>query len=399
MNRILLLTEVFPPMVGGSGRWLWELHRRLPEGRVVAAAGEHPDQERFDAGHRLRVIRMPLALPSWGLLHPGAIRRHWALVQRLQQIVRSEAITVVHCGKCLPEGLLALELQVLSGVPFICFVHGEELKLALQSRELTWWTRRVLGASSHLISNSHNTAQILREDWGIPFERIIVMHPGVDAERFRPATRDAEIRARFGWNGRPVLLTVGRLQKRKGHDRLIEALPTIKDAFPGILYSILGDGEERTSLEGLVDRCGVRDHVQFLGECDDSILLNAYQQCDVFILPNRSIGDDIEGFGMVLVEAQACGKPVVAGASGGTVETMIDHQTGYIIDCEDPGRIASCVVELLGDQERVRAMGIEARRWVVDRFDWEMLGRHAEQFFQVGIDRGVSVHPGGTVSS
>ena len=239
-------------------------------------------------------------------------------------------------------------------------------------------------ARSAVIANSRTTEQLLREQWGLPAERVRVLHPGVDTERFRPAPRDWATRERLGWGDRPVVLTVGRLQKAKGHDRMIPAVGTLRESIPEILYAIAGDGQERQALEALVAELGLGDHVQFLGAPDEDDLVRCYQQCDLFVLPNRRVGGDVEGFGIVLLEAQACGKAVVAGAAGGTAETMRAPETGLVVPCESPVEIAGVVLELLNDPGRRAAMGMAAREWVVERFDWTVLGRQAEGLLRLG---------------
>jgi phosphatidylinositol alpha-1,6-mannosyltransferase len=221
------------------------------------------------------------------------------------------------------------------------------------------------------------------DEWNLDSDRIRLLHPGVDTTRFVPAASQASIRAQLGWSDRSVVLTVGRLQKRKGHDQMILALSAIRRAIPDILYAIVGDGEERQPLQDLVERTGLGDHVQFMGEPDDRELVRCYQQCDLFVLPNRQVGKDIEGFGMVLLEAQACGKPVVAGASGGTAETMRIPQTGYVVPCDTPDQLGVLVIRLLQDFELRRQMGCSAREWVVERFDWQSLVRQAAQMFRL----------------
>jgi phosphatidylinositol alpha-1,6-mannosyltransferase len=291
---------------------------------------------------------------------------------------------MVHCGRPLPEGVMGLALRALTGVPFLCYVHGEDVGTASTSREQSWLIRRVFGRAACVLANSRNTARILREQWGLAPQRLAVLHPGVDTGRFVPAGRSPAVRRRLGWGERPVVLTAGRLQKRKGQDHMIRALPAVRRAFPDVLYAVVGGGEERAALEGLAAREGVAAHVQFLGEVADAELIRCYQQCDLFALPNRQVGRDIEGFGMVLLEAQACGRPVLAGASGGTAETMRVPETGRVVCCEDPGRLAAAVVELLGDPGRLDRMGAAGRRWVVERFDWDALGRQARRLFRHG---------------
>ncbi len=380
--KILLITEVFPPKTGGSGRWFWEIYRRLPRETIVVAAGETPRQEDFDRTHEMPVNRLPIALPSWGILNIQALRGYLRIIRQLRQLIATEDIKVIHSGKCLPEGLIALWLSRLTGLPYLCYVHGEEMNAATQSRELTWLSRKVLRRAEILIANSQNTMRILEKDWGVLTRRIRVLHPGVDTKQFAPATeQSSELRAPLGWGGRPVILTVGRLQKRKGHDRMILALGKIREAIPDVLYAIVGDGSERPYLDELVVREGLHNHVQFLGEQDDELLVRCYQQCDLFVLPNRQVGRDIEGFGIVLLEAQACGKPVVAGASGGTAETMRIPETGRVVPCDGPDELAAVIIELLSDRNRLARMGVAARRWTVERFDWEALSRQARHLF------------------
>src|SRR5262245_2862032 len=163
----LLITEIFPPKVGGSGRWLWEIYRRLPRADYLVAAGEHARQTDFDSTHDLRLVRLPLTLRSWGVLGWSHLRDYWGPVRALTRLVRTEGVRAVHAGKCRPEGLMALALSWRTGVPFACYVHGEDMTMATTSRELTWLTRRVVRRAAFLIANSHNTSRILRDDWGV----------------------------------------------------------------------------------------------------------------------------------------------------------------------------------------------------------------------------------------
>lgn len=378
---MLLLTGVFPPKTGGSGRWFWEIYRRLPRDRFVIAAGEDPRQEAFDRTHDLRLVRVPLSMSDWGMRNPAGLRGYWRAFRAVRRIVKAEGIGEIHCGACLPDGWVGWLLRRVTGTPYVCYMHGEELNYAGSSRELGWMAGRVLSGAKYLIANSWNTERILREEWGISPERIRVLHPGVDTERFAPAARDEAVRQRLGWGDRPVILTVGRLQKRKGHDMMIRALGAIRQQRPDVLYSIVGDGDERATLEELVRTEGLESHVEFRGEPNDAELVQCYQQCDVFVLANRQIGGDIEGFGMVLLEAQACGKPVIAGASGGTAETMQAPDTGRLVNCDGPEKLAETVAEFLRDEALRQETGRLARRWVVETFDWAALTRQACSMF------------------
>lgn len=380
--KILLLAQVFPPQTGGSGRWLWELYRRLDSMDVHVAAAETPGDATFDAASALPVSRLPLQFRNWGIVDPRGLARYWRAFGRLSSLVARLRPDILHCGKCLPEGLLAVALSRRHGVPFSCYAHGEELTLASTSSELRWLTRLVLEASSQVIANSSFTRQVLTGEWGISPSKVVVMHPGVDTRLFTPAAPDASVRSRLGWTGRQVVLTVGALQKRKGQDTMIRALPSIRASCPNVLYAIAGEGWERAYLEHLVDELNVRDAVQFLGTPADDELVTCYQQCDLFALPNRQIGWDVEGFGMALVEAQACGKPVIAGNSGGTADTLRAGVTGELVDATSPDAVADAVVRLLTDRPRAELMGTHARTWAVERFGWGHMVEQATLLFE-----------------
>ncbi len=388
--QVVLLTEIFPPQSGGSGRWFWETYRRMNSQYVRIVAGNYAGSEEFDQTHQVRLQRIPLAFPETGTLSFAGITNYWKVVRQLLAMHRQTPIGMLHCGRCITEGWVGWLFRQLTGVPYLCYVHGEDVNVSrepgalgvMSSRQHRWMGRQVLRGAKTLIANSDNSRRILEHTWGIPSSRIHVVNPGVDTSRFYPVAPNADIRTMLGWGDRPVVLTVGRLQKRKGHDMLIRALPAIRSQCRDVLYVIVGDGEELRSLQELANNLGLTDAVQFRTRTNDEELIHCYQQCDLFVLPNRTIGHDIEGFGMVLVEAQACGKPVIAGDSGGTRETMCVPETGRIVPCEGGAELAEAVAELLANPQRRREMGIEAADWVRRQFAWETVVRRMEQVFR-----------------
>ena len=212
-----------------------------------------------------------------------------------------------------------------------------------------------------------------------------VVNPGVDASYFVPVGCDPAVRGRLGWGQRPVLLTVGRLQARKGQDRVIQALPKVIQAVPDLVYAIVGDGSEKERLVKLVEGFGLQDSVRFYSDCDDATVLAMYQQSDLFILANRQIGSDVEGFGMVLLEAAACAKPTLAGNSGGTKEAIVDGTTGRVIDGDDSEAVATAIIDLLSSPTIAQSMGAAGRRRVEAEFDWPILAAKVGQAF--GLDK------------
>jgi phosphatidylinositol alpha-1,6-mannosyltransferase len=381
MRKTLLLSEIFPPLKGGSGRWFWEIYTRLPNDKVVIAAGETDAADDFDQQHDLNCYRLPLSSCSWGMKSLTGLRFYWRVLTQVLSLVKKERIEVIHCGRCLPEGFIGFLVSKLKGIPYICYIHGEDVETAATSRELSWIVKKALGGASKLIANSQNTANILLNTWHTDPAKTFVVNPGVDSQQFVPAPENDDIKQSLGWNDRKVILTVGRLQERKGHDMLIRALPAIIARHPDVLYAIIGNGDQKAKLQALVEQLQLHGHVMFMTELSDEQMIHCYQQCDVFVLPNRTVGRDIEGFGMVLVEAQACGKPVIAGDSGGTAETMLLGETGFIVDCTHPEQLANRVNKLLGDSVTRQKMGQAGRLHVQQTLDWAVLSEKLSLHF------------------
>jgi phosphatidylinositol alpha-1,6-mannosyltransferase len=382
MSKTLLISEIFPPIHGGSGRWFWELYSRLPRDEYLIVAGESAETTEFDKTHDLNINRINLTSPSWGIRSKSGLAFYWRTFWQLKKLIKQHNITRIHCGRCLPEGVMGWLLSIFTGISFICYVHGEDVETASTSRELSWLVRKVLNRASTLISNSKNTANILINNWSANSDKVVVLNPGCDTNRFVPAEHNQKIKNSLEWGENKVILTVGRLQKRKGHDVMIAALPAIKEHIPDILYAIVGNGEEKESLQALVTSLGLEENVLFHAEINDKQMIQCYQQCDVFVLPNRTEGNDIEGFGMVLVEAQSCAKPVIAGDSGGTKETMIIGETGFIVDCTQPKNIADRITELLQSPEKCAQLGAAGRVHVVKTLDWKVHTEKALTLFK-----------------
>lgn len=385
MEKTLLISEIFPPVHGGSGRWFWELYSRLPREDYFIAAGHSNEAEKFDKSHDLNVQRLELSSTSWGIRSIKGLKYYWNGFTALKKLRETNHIGVIHCGRCLPEGVFGYLFLKLYSIPYLCYIHGEDIETASSSRELSFIVNKVLKNARILICNSNNTRQILLNNWNTDPDKTLVLNPGVDSNKFVPAKYDESFRNKLKWANRPVILTVGRLQQRKGQDMLIKALPALKEVFPNILYAVIGGGDEKQALEESVKRLDLQQQVMFMSEIDDHEMIQCYQQCTIFALPNRTIDRDIEGFGMVLVEAQSCGKPVIAGDSGGTAETMLIGETGYIVDCTRPEPIAVKLIELLSDSEKLLIMGRKARTHVAESLDWEAHTIKARKIFDLKL--------------
>ena len=381
MKKTLLLTENFPPKEGGSGRWFWELYSRLPNDKVLIVANDTPEGREFDKTHELDIVRIELESTEWGLASTKGLGFYWETIRKVLKLIKEHDIEEVHCGRVIPEGVIARALKLLAGARYNCFVHGEDVETAATSREHSLIVKNVCKNASMLICNSENTANIVRKLGFDSGSKCEVLHPGVDTSRFEVAAPDTSFRQKMGWSGKRVLLTVGRLQRRKGQDFLIKSMPALLKEFPDLFYAVVGRGECYDELISLVDQHKLHDNVCVYPDMDDEALIKCYQQCDIFILPNRTIGNDIEGFGMVLVEAQVCGKPVIAGDSGGTRETMNIGKTGHIIDCSSTENLLNGLSPILRNPEIVDGE-VNIADYAKNRFNWDQHVAKAKRLFK-----------------
>jgi phosphatidylinositol alpha-1,6-mannosyltransferase len=374
---IVLLTEVYPPAIGGSGTLLENLYCRL--GGTTVHVLTHGEGSRVQRGLEVDTVRM--GAPTWGVFEPASFRRHLRVAGAVNRL-RRPGHTVVHCAKALPEGLSARFASWRGGGPYVCWVHGEELGHMSTSNELTWLARRVYQGATAVFANSENSRQLLTAGWGVPDSRVHVIHPGVDVDRFRPDVNGTAERARIGaCPGDVVFLSVGRLDRRKGHDMALRALARVRRVLPAIKYGIVGDGPQRAGLEALAAEVGVADLVHFAGAVGEADLPAWYAASDVFLMPNRADGVDFEGFGIVFLEAAAAGKPSIGGRSGGVVEAIDDGITGLLVDGTSEESLATAMIQLASSPAARLSIGGAGRQRVLESFTW-----------QVGASRVAEIH-------
>jgi len=378
-GKYILLSEIFPPKTGGSGRWFWDLYTRLDKDKVIVVTDRVDDTGSIDNHPGLMVHRIPLSSKSWGILSFSGLSFYVSVIWQVLKLVRKHNIESIHCGRTLPEGIVGLTVKLLTGTPYLCYVHGEDIEMCWSSREFIFLINAVLRKASILICNSENSATLLRKWKDIDNHKIRVLYPGVDASTFCPASGKQS--SQLIDPAKKVILTVSRLQPRKGHDVLIRAMPAILKRHPDAHYIIIGSGQQYDYLAGLIKELALERHVSLLGECTDDEILQWYRRSDLFVLPNRQVGNDVEGFGIVLLEAQACATAVVAGDSGGTRETLEVGKTGYILDCRDPQALITTISDLFDHPEKLAAMGENGRNLVLSKFNWPRVIDSAQYIF------------------
>ncbi len=378
---LALLTENFPPALGGSSALFAQIYQRLPLPGAVVIAAREAGAASAESWGQARVVRTLDRMPTWGVAG-------WRGYRAMTRALRAESVgpdTVIHCGRALPEGLAARLWSARAGSPYVCWVHGEELGYAAQSRELTWWMRHVHRHAAALLANSDNSRRLLQQV-GVPADRIHVVHPGVVATA-PDADAVSGLRRRLVGPDGLLLLSVGRLERRKGHDLVIKALPAVRHRHPGLRYVVVGDGAERARLEALAAEVGVGDQVLFEGAVAADALPGYYAACDLFVLPNRAIGGDVEGFGMVFLEAASAGRAAIGGNSGGVPEAIAAGQTGTLVSGEDVGELERAIEALLSDPHRRAQMGELGRARVRAEFTWDSAARQVLAVHQAVAER------------
>jgi len=377
--RILVLTEHFVPAKGGSITWMLNTYSRFDPREVMVVASPQEGDTYVDQGLPFRVVRIPMLMADWDPTVPASLVRYLRIMWCVYRQCRTHRLQQIHCTKVFPEGLVAWILRWCYGLPYLLYAHGEEILTALTSRKLAWLLPRIYRGAAAIIANSHHTKTLL-QDIGVDASRIHVIHPGVHMQSFCASSEAVQrIRQKHHLGTVPVLLTVGRMQRRKGQDRVIQALPRIRQSLPQVKYVMVGTGEDLASLTTLAHELGVQDSVVFAGSVLDQELAAYYAACDVFIMPNRQIDSDIEGFGIVYLEAGAAGKPVIGGKSGGTDDAIVDGVTGIRVDGNSSVEIADAVIDLLAAPDRAKTMGLRGRQRVESEFAWDAIVARTQQ--------------------
>lgn len=377
-SRILVVSEIFPPTIGGSGVMMHGIYSRVRNADVtVLADGGGPGLATRSVEDGMTVLRQAIATRNWGVLTVAGIRQRVQLAWAIHRLLKRRD-GIVHCARALPEGVAAMIARWFGGPPYICWTHGEDLVSALASREFTQLTRAVFRGAEAAIASSRNTAAML-DRFQVPSDKRHVVYPAVDASRFHPAVDGSAVRGRYASPDDVLLLSVGRLQRRKGHDVAIQAVAVLRDALPHLRYVIVGDGEERERLERLTDEHQIRDRVFFAESVGDADLPAYYAASDIFLLPNRIDNGDIEGFGIVFLEASAAGKPTIGGRSGGVPEAVEHGVTGVLVDGANVHEVADAIRTLARAPAVRREMGIAGRARVIDRFTWARAAQSMEE--------------------
>lgn len=374
--RVLVVTNDFPPKVGGVNQYVADLMRRFPPGEVIIFASTWPGAEAFDAAFPQRVVRWPMRS-----MYPTAPVRH-----RIVELIEAERPDVILFGASAPLALMGRSLHRRTGVPYAAFTHGVEI-----------WAGQVPVTRGLLAQvGRHATLLTAVSQWAVDElrgvvgsgPRIELLPPGVDRDRFHTGIPDEVVRRRHGLDGHPVICCVSRLTLRKGQDKVIRAMPWILAEFPEARFLVVGTGPDLDRLTGLAARKGVADRVVFVGEVGWEVLPAYFRAGDVFAMPcrTRKLGLEVEAFGAVFLQASAVGRPCVAGDSGGAPEAVLHGETGLVVDGNEVDEVAEAILELLREPEKAAKLGAAGADRVRRDFTWDALSARLRRLLIDALD-------------
>ena len=383
MAKTFLLTGEFPPMQTGIARMMGEVARRYPRGELLVSTGQHRDSQDSDIRFSGAVVdRLPL--PSKALRNLAGLL-FWS--RRVASLARQHKPRFAWCDSIRPCTYPAKWMHERVGTKYGVFVHGGDLLKELHAIHHSRFARKtakaLLGSAVAVVANSQWTREqaqkVLRELGLDPLAETVRLVPlGTDPEQFRPGVDTRAVRERYGVNGPPGswALTVARLEPYKGVDMALRAVAQCRNEGVEVNYLVVGSGKKRKEYQRLAEELGIADHVRFVGNVPEAELPAVFNLANVYVgVSRRADGSRVEGFGVALAEASACGLPVIAGQSGGLAEAVRDGETGFVVNPDGPEPVAAALKRLFGDQLLARRLGQAGRKAIETYYNWDRVIR------------------------
>ena len=364
------MTDDFLPHRGGSRIVYHNICDRIVDNPLCMMTRWVEGCEEFDraAAYRIERVRVPL-LNTASAVGAEELALYIPFLCAGIAEVRRMRPDILHCGEPLANGLVGFLIRKMFGIPYVIWLHDNPFGPVSRLR---YPLKRFLCIHADGIAACCNYARDAIIGEGYAGERVELINPGVDTSVFRPSGAGEKVRARLGLGKKKVLLTLSRLLPHKGQDMVIRALPRLLSRYPDLVYLIGGAGPHLEALGELARSVGVEDRVIFAGFVPQDEIADYYNACDLFIMLNREVdGLSWEGFGIVFIEASACGKPVIGGRAGGVTDSIRDGETGLLVDPENLDEIVKSVDAIIGDGELARRMGAAGLEWAGSGFSWE----------------------------
>ncbi|WP_405131593.1 glycosyltransferase family 4 protein [Paenibacillus sp. FSL H8-0317] len=379
MNKVFVAID-FPPEKGGIHDYAYGLISQIPAEETTVLTNKIRDvaeSEQFDRKADFEIIRKRIFWNSNKLL---LILSQLILVFQLIILNWRKKTDEIHFVNIFPVGIAGPFMKTIFGVKYFPYVHGLDV-MGMVNSKLFPLLLFILRRSDKVIANSQYTKSKLVE-LGIPELQIVIIPPGLNVSKLNSDSGlHEDIRDKYDLDGKKVMITVSRLVERKGHDVTLKAISHVIARIPNLKYLICGDGPYKGQLEQLVSEYGLDSVVVFTGGITDHELHQIYECSDLFIMPSRDIKEkgDVEGFGIVFLEANYYRLPVIAGNSGGIPDAVKDKITGYLVDPMDEKEIANRIEELITDEGLARTMGNNGYEWVINHCLWSHRGQLLKQ--------------------
>jgi phosphatidylinositol alpha-1,6-mannosyltransferase len=379
MLTTLLITSDFLPMTSGISCQLYYTWRLLPKDKVIILAPKLKGAGLIDKQMPVKIIRRIFPVSNVSLL--ARLVKMSLLPFYVALLIKKFNITKLHCSAPMSTGFCGLILKKIMKMPYVVYVYGGEITKYTKFKPSLFFMKSILFNAERIIANSNYSAGEFIDYFHIPKERFIVVNPGVDTNKFVPGQRLKILEDKYNLRDKKVILTVARLAERKGYDMVLKALPEVIKEIPDLVYLIVGSGSDEKKLKKLTQDLKLTDKVIFTGFIRDDEIVSYYQACDLFVMPNREtkgVLEAIEGFGISFIEANACGKAVIGGKSGGVTDSIEDGKTGMLVDPLSQKDIASAIIKLLKDEQLSKKMGEYARMRAEKYFKWDNLSKKLE---------------------
>ncbi len=386
MNKpnVLIFSEDFPPKDGGIAQWAMGVARSFHKFGFKLTVLTRFWSDEFAARQQQELYPIAYARGTyWKKLRTFYARK--ALKEQIE--LGNKPDVIIATTSNIARGLLGLVKS--SRAALVVVVHGLEVTRKMNGVKQAI-LKKTLHAADRVVAVSRFTAESVVERYQLPESKIFVLPNGVDPEVYYPTDVPKAFKEKLGIEGKRVILTLARLQERKGHDKVIEALPAVLEKVPHAIYLVSGksQGNYYERLVALVERLGVKDAVKFIGYVQQEDMNLMYNSCDVYIMPSREIQSqgDTEGFGITYLEANACAKPVIGGRSGGVVDAVLENETGFLVPPSDVKAISESLITLLTNDTLANKMGKQARKRVETEFSWENISqRLAEELHRLNV--------------
>jgi phosphatidylinositol alpha-1,6-mannosyltransferase len=373
-NKFILFTLEFPPQNGGVARYYSNLAKYWPEGELLVLADGQPQNDDTP-----NIIRRKLLFKY---LHPRWLLALWHLYKRVTRYALRVTSLHILVGQILPLGIPAYLLSKFFKLKYSVILHGLDFSLALKRPKRT---AKILSRAEKIIcANSYTASQVAKFNHNLA-NKISTVNPGIETVFVRHPQKINELKEKYSLENKIILLGLGRLVKRKGFDKTIEAFAKISPKAPSLILAIAGAGPEKSNLEKIISNLDekIKEKIILLGEISEKERWAWLELCDIFIMTSRQIGEDYEGFGIVYLEAGLAGKPVIAGDSGGVGDAVFNGINGLLVNPESAEDIANAILSLHKDESFRKELGAQGQRRVVETLTAQ---KQAEKIYEKLIE-------------